>query len=487
VTSFPERVVNAAADLAPGGGDRVTVGETLAEFYVTGVLEEASAATWSDLLTENAERNFTEARVSDALGEDLSPSDVRAKRGTVHIRLFKPNTDTTYYFFDGAHLRAFFNNFDAVNGACHVFVGRGIEPFSTEGCKYEKWFAVVPDELPIEAPDATDVRMLVADLTGERRVPRTIGNLLRVGSVPLPSDAYNAWSNYAARTLPLVLANEVRSRDGHIVACYTTPRRVTALVDERGLGGGVFELALSAARWVYTGGAGLENRLVFLTTELSRSWRDDETWEDGLRRVGQQALDAARSAERLFASGKTSDVLKALGDLRKALNDEVSRVGQQTRDLVAALWRDFAIAAAAVAARIAVAASGKPDATVQPYLVLVLLFLIFRLYVVLDTDRRFFKNARDSRDVWTRQTYGFLAKSELDELVERPIAGAERVFWRTAWAVAGTYIVLSTVLVVQAWPWITGTVQGFAHQITAARASTPSPAVTPKPSAKPHK
>ena len=132
---------------------------------------------------------------------------------------------------------------------------------------------------------------------------------------------------------------------------------------------------------------------------------------------------------------------------------------QQSRDLSSSLWRDFAIAVAALAARVAAGASApigpNVDLSIGLLLVFVCIFLIYSLWVTLESNHRFLAAARSSRETWTRKTYGFLQKAELDELASVPMMEVENVYTWTAWRVGFAYTtVVLVLLVVAALPFL---------------------------------
>lgn len=448
MNSFPEQIVDLVIRLAAAAAADGVVRESIGEYFVHGLLDDNSAAALSMIAAGARDEHFAELAIQDRFGETVALEAIASTRGMVDVRFLKPNTRTTYYFFEAQMLMALFADDAAFSAARRVFVARGIEPFKTMQCTFARWEGVAPDDDDVTNPEAVELRMLIADLTPTRRVPSSIGNLLLQDPAPQPSVALQTWKSYAAGTLPCILVNEVRSSKQNDILVLSSPRRVAITASEpASVDSVVLDAELEAARWIYAGGPGVENRFTFFTTELSRSWPGTLSWDPGFRIAGPTALESARAAQRLFLSGKTGEVLKALGDLRKSLSDEVSIVMQQSRDLGSSLWRDFAIAIAALAARVAAGASSATlDLSLGLLLVFVACFLAYSLYVTLKSNARFIEAAGESRKIWTHKIYSFLQEAELKELASEPLAKAESVYWWTAWKVGIAYVVVILIL-----------------------------------------
>jgi hypothetical protein len=485
MNSFLEDLLALLESIVSAAGERGLRQETIAELYVHGSIDSDSAPRLSRALRDLHGRRLSSVSIIRR-GESVSLDDVATITGELDIRLMKHNTAQTFYFYDAAFLSAFFADDSAVSRARTVLIARGVESFQTLQCSYARWEdTLVPDEVQMESAPTIEVRRLVVDLSGHDRVPSSAGNLIiSRNSHPVASEAYRQWKAYVARSLPTILVNEVRSSDDGDVLAVSSPRRVAIAHPEVAPDDALLALELDAARFVYAGGPGTENRLTFLTAELSRSWPYRKSWDTGFLEVGELALESARSAERLFASGKTGDVLKALGDLRKTLNEDVAKVMQQTRDLGSALWRDVAIAVTALAAKVATGGTPGLDVGVRSLLVLVSAFLVYSLAVTLVGNHRFLTDARKARAKWTRQTYSFLSETELRELALEPLEKTEAVYWWTSKMVMAAYaVIVIALLAVATWPWDASVPSRFRFVVTPTATPTPTPTPTPSPHA----
>ncbi|TIV70763.1 MAG: hypothetical protein E5V79_06450, partial [Mesorhizobium sp.] len=88
----------------------------------------------------------------------------------------------------------------------------------------------------------------------------------------------------------------------------------------------------SVATWVYENDRELENRHGLLAAEVARtSFRDGDA--QALAGVLGTAFEGARIAYNFGVTQQSKDTLKALGDLRKTVSDDATKLSETTRTL----------------------------------------------------------------------------------------------------------------------------------------------------------
>jgi hypothetical protein len=207
----------------------------------------------------------------------------------------------------------------------------------------------------------------------------------------------------------------------------------------------LYNILQDAARWVYASGSDVETRHILFTDALAREWHDGVAWYAGFPTFAPRALASAKNAYRKHLSDTSSDTLKALDDLRKSLSDEISKVTQQTRDLTAALWRDFAIVFTALAGRAALVVAGNPIADALAIKVLMYAaggYALFSVASTLWANWRFEVIFSANRAAWRERLFAFLLPEELDRLAVTPLKRTRDVYRVTAWTVAVAYAVM---------------------------------------------
>jgi hypothetical protein len=140
------------------------------------------------------------------------------------------------------------------------------------------------------------------------------------------------------------------------------------------------------------------------------------------------ALSSARDAFAFYLQDQSREALRSLADLRRGLQDEVAKVQQASRDLVNALWRDFAIAAAVLALRYVPGMSSIPTDWLRVITLAAAALLLISLLVSIGSNARYHWIAKRSREDWRLRLYAFLDPAEWDRLVGRPLRGSLRTY-----------------------------------------------------------
>jgi hypothetical protein len=417
---------------------------------VFGSFAPSDGPTWLDLDRELREAGIGHITFSTAM-RGLSEAEVPGYLGYIILRVSKPNTETTFYAYTTDGLARLLAEEPVRLAARKILVGEHFEAFSTVKCAFAEWEHRVADEERPEDVETTTPQAIVRSVNSTSAtaiVPSRIGPLLLVGEPPRESPTFAMWRAYALSALPLALVNEIRRDPSGTTLVVRGVRRVEIRFGPPARSpNALLCCELAAARWIY-GGAGAENRHTLFTSELSRAWNDGDDWGAAFSRVEPRVLEAATSAYELLLSGKTNDVLKAQADLRKALLDEVAKITTQTRDLLSSLWRDFAVAVAALVARATIADAAKPG--IRLLLLGVAVFLTYSLWVTVTSSAAFIRLGHDSRRAWNDRLYAFLSGGEFAALATKPIDETEEVYRRTVGKVLAAYAVLVGVITLSA-------------------------------------
>ncbi len=427
--------------------------------FVTGRLDEHLALQGAELATELLASRLASIEVSKQQ-QAVAVEDLASTRGLVRITFVKHRTPTTANFFTNEGLRSALLRDDSMADVSTVLIAEDFPSFSSRTTIYQSWEEVIADGDPVRH-DAVDPRKYV--IHREKIIPAHVGPLLPMdGVLPAQSTVADVWMSWAMKTLPFLMADEVSmDRNRSPVLTFASPRTNVDVEMDLPLDRDLTALSMEAVAWVYDGAVGAQSRHNFLAAELARMWTQGEEWSTGFRRIGSRALESAKSAQRLHDSGKTSDVLKAEGDLRKALNDEVNRVNQQIRDLTGALWRDFAVAIGALVAKATLPKAGvSADGVGLMILLGTVAFLIASLAVTVYANHRLLRIAGETRKNWQRDVYAFLTEPQVESLALKPIGDAEAVYARVQCVVICAYVVVIVALLVIGLGVAGGTISG---------------------------
>jgi hypothetical protein len=207
---------------------------------------------------------------------------------------------------------------------------------------------------------------------------------------------------------------------------------------------------------VYSPRRDAEAKFLFVNRELSLGWRDADRWPEGLAHILRHSLVSARDEFAFYLQDQSRDALKSLADLRKGLQEEVAKTQQATRDLLGALWRDFAVAALVLALRSPPISS---TAILHPEVVrLVTLsaaaLLLISLIITIVSNARFNALSNSSRASWRQRLYSFLSEADWNALVESQLRAGRRVYRAVVAAVIVAYLAAILYLINLAEPGI---------------------------------
>ncbi len=419
----------------------------------------------------------------DALGEevDFAAEAINGSNQDLRIQVVKATSGTTAFCLTADGVASVFANADTAAAVLQVWVACEFEAFQTESCRVATWVdsscEVPTSEEELRVPDP---RRLVKDFVGGK-VPKSVFPSLLVTDAPAPSAVLETWRSLAVPRLLYSLVNEVVSTDkDQVIITGTRPRKVDADLAAP-YSDALFDSATAAARWVYASGRDVDTRFALFTYELSREWPDGLTFKEGFTVRGKLALEAAETAFRAHVQETSKDTLKSLGDLRKTLSEEVTKVVTQTRDLLGTMWRDFMVAATAFLGRVVLLGTDKPLANPGPLKALLTgaaIFLVFSLVLSLRANWKFMAIADASREAWRQKLYGFMNNDDFKKLSDEPLESSTREYKLVRVCVIAAYIVVIGCLLWSAWGADVKAGTGGQSQSQSATSLPSTPAVT---------
>ncbi|RST85243.1 hypothetical protein EJC49_16710 [Aquibium carbonis] len=367
---------------------------------------------------------------------DLANGDVSSIEGeAVAVRLTKKVEAQTAFFITRMGFEAALGDAEFMLAARKVWIAEDFLPFATIACVYVPWGSAT-DQKPLEEIFDSP-RRLVRD-ESYQLVPIDIRPWYLIVPGDDTSGVFAAWKEAAVRNLIFCLPTEIRTSDASRKVVLKGARSVFADVDLSKPQARLFDVITEAVRWVYDQRRDTETKFHLLNNHLALYWPENTKWPMGLTGVLDQALASAREAFAFHLQDDSKEALKSLGDLRKALQDEVARSQTATRDLLSALWRDAAIAGAAFALR-----SATTNSSVVKIASLSAAALLFAsLLTTVLSNWRFDVLAKQVRSQWRQRLYAFMSDDQWGELVTRPISRARWVYRASIVPVMAVYVVL---------------------------------------------
>ncbi|MBK3735706.1 hypothetical protein GAY29_21910 [Azospirillum brasilense] len=468
MTFWTKKLASAAERLAASEGGRLN--ETSAALVINGVFTDSSqVAEWREIVAAAATENVHIA-LRDIANEAVSLNDADAGvtiGQVMRVRITK-GTGGLYRFFTLEGFRAGLTDSELMRNARLVLIAGDFEPFKSEACEFRPWddtAAAISIPEPRGGDEhGVDARKLVRDTTG-KTLPATIAFWLPTSAPITVSPEYEVWRRAATRELlPLMAAEIWAEGDSVKLVVSGTRKRTLSLGDTNAISADAFPPLASAVTWVFELTREAEVRHTLLAKRIGTEWpTDDPTWAAGLPSVLGVALDGAKSDYKAHLHEKTSETLKALTDLRKALNEEAGKVVERTQGLSANLNRDLAFAIGAVAVRlVSMLGEAKYVAVSRWFLLSVAIWLAASLRNSLQTNRSFLRLQASMRASWHRRVHGVLARNDFKRLVRMPLRDAARAYAEAASKIVRIYVVIIGGLIILAgWDFIPYIVNSF--------------------------
>ena len=327
-----------------------------------------------------------------------------------------------------------------------VWVALDFAPFSTFAMLVTPWGGPTGKEAPDQG-DLLSPRKLVRDHT-HRKTPSAIDPWLLARPPERSSALFVDWQRIAVERLSFCLPFEIVGDPVEQQIVLKGPRSQSIVVSSiKEPNPTLFDLLTEAATWVYCGSRDAETRFTVLNYHLSLDWKSGAVWPDGLRVVLPASLVAAKEAFAFHLQDKSKDALKSLADLRKSLQDDVTKTQQASRELVSTLWRDFAIAAGVLALRYLPGAANIPPVWLKIVTLSSAALLLISIVLALWSNYRFNSSAKKTREDWRTRIYGFIDIQEWQKLVDKPLSQALATYRCVAGVVAIMYVGIISYLV----------------------------------------
>lgn len=258
--------------------------------------------------------------------------------------------------------------------------------------------------------------------------------LLRNPVADVSGAAAGPWRFRAGATLLKSLAQEIEP-DGRLLFRGPPTTRFN-VGSEESLMPRFFAALQTVSAWTYGNRREVDNRHGLLATEISRIAIRGGGAQD-LASVLGPALESAKIAYNFGVTQQSRDSLKALGDLRKVVSDDTSKLSETTRTLAAAVIGAVFGNIGLIVARLTLPANAEfigPAA--------ICLGGVLTLYVasVIGSGCHFISVQRQLRNEWRDRLYVFLSNEDYKRLVSDPASRAEKAFYGAA--VAGSFMAL---------------------------------------------
>jgi hypothetical protein len=172
---------------------------------------------------------------------------------------------------------------------------------------------------------------------------------------------------------------------------------------------------------VYEDRASAEQRHAIYSAEFARSVSRDESLGDAFRSAGKNILEGARLVYQFSQSELSREAIKAQGDLRKTIADDMSKIADGTRSLTTAIAVAIVTGIGLVATRSTSTGDPRVLSSVASIVALYLIAVTLSGWQYLRLQKRL-------REQWRQRLYRFIPSEDYAAMVTKPAAEAERPY-----------------------------------------------------------
>lgn len=373
--------------------------------------------------------------VSDSIEiKDFDLEDVENDRLTVILE--KPADDSWCYFLT---LKGFenwlrTNQFSAQNSRKKMCVWVAGETFEFSTHQFLVKEMGGDKSLPTATQLPEKPWKMVRDLTHSLTPPSLEPWLLAAEPIT-ESEPFTAWKRVAVERLSFCLPAEIRKEGDETHVIFRGGRSLPIAIDQPINWADInFETLHDTCQWIYSTPRECETKFQLFNNHIAINWISGTTWPSGSTPLLKNSLSGAKEAFAFHLQDQSKEAVKSLGDLRKGLQDEVNKTQTATRDLISALWRDFAVAGVVLALKTPIATTGVADTATTILYLGVSALLILSVVINTLSTLRFNSLADSSREGWRKKIYNFMSADDWKRLVEKPISSGRTVYW-LAWTV----------------------------------------------------
>lgn len=270
---------------------------------------------------------------------------------------------------------------------------------------------------------------LVRDLT-RVHTPQSIAPWLVEIPPVKEGPAFVVWKTVAKEKLAFCLPSEIRQDGDREKVVFRGGRSIPIAIDTIIEWSAIsYDAVHQACDWIYSSPRESETKFQLLNNHIATNWSGTGGWPSSANDLLPNSLAGAKEAFAFHLQDQSKEAVKALGDLRKGLQEEVSKTQSATRDLISAIWRDFAVAGLVLALRAPISPIGVSDSAIKLLYIGVSILLSISLVVGTFSVLRFNYLADVSRRDWRNKLYNFMSSEDWKKLVENPISAGRCVYW----------------------------------------------------------
>lgn len=331
----------------------------------------------------------------------------------------------------------------------HIYINAEFESFDTKTChfgKIENYSSQKHIHLDIESFNA---KKIIKDSTGTK-LPSIAEFWIRKNPEPKDeSNIYKKWRKQAFLESQILFCSEIWSHEEGTLLILNGANKHEVLIEAQAteISSSKFNHLTESLNWITEIERESEIRHSLIVTRLAARLKESETkWPTSLLTYVKNCLSDAKNDYRAHVNSKVAETLKSIGEIRKAIAEESSKVVERTHGLSSTLFKDIAISFGAISIRLVTASSTSLKNETLLLILLSILWIISNLYLTASINSRYIISLAKSRVAWNRKVNQKIPTSEFKELSEKPFREAVNHYKKILKKVKSIYLSICAIL-----------------------------------------
>ncbi|CNJ19038.1 hypothetical protein [Yersinia frederiksenii] len=397
--------------------------DNTSKLFIQSVMDANAINLWDAVYTGREE--WFRIQFLDDYSDEIRPASAPAGEKNSVTIIYSNNTNSPYLFtIEGWRIFLFNDKLVSNINEIHLaFIDTGFETLNFKVIPWTKTPNQNGEILPLTTPRKQDsARALVKYYSYDFLPTENPAAWILASPLPVNNMAFEEWKIISCRELLKCLTNELFTNDFQMVTLSGKPSKKVKF-GKINATNTIFKVIQTAAKWVYFEGEEIELKHTFLSNELAREWQVDVSFCEGIESRLTPALDSARLLYKAHIRTSSKETLKALGDLRKNLADDMQKIVQQSKELTSSLWKDVALVISTIVIKYSLDAV-KPSSSEKTYAVLFFAigcYILISHFMTITINSNFIKTIEENRMSWRKKLYGYLDDEDYNELATNPV------------------------------------------------------------------
>jgi len=382
---------------------------------------------------------YTELDIGDEL--DLASSYQSYEGGVVNIRIDKRNGEDLYFFTDQG-LALYLTMGYALQGVKNVFSATIEKPFEALTVNFSPI-----SEKHNETVNSSSLLLIkyLKPLNAEAQLFLAKDLTKWVTKVEYLNKCPDVWVHASSIRLLCSIGFEFSiDSEEIIVEIIGDRRKKIAFNADMKIAPKFFIILNEIASWIYIEVTDVDSRHNIFNYELGRNMADSLKLSDDCQHseIFENAFENSKLAYRYHLINSSKELNKTLVELNKSLFEYISKIRQNTVDLINTLWKDFATAFGILILNFTIKKESVPIHYFNFLGIGICLYLVSSFFLSTRISFWFYKSLKKNLIEWRNRIYGYIGDLDFSNFTMSPLKKAQKSYLFTFWVVFALYLIL---------------------------------------------